>query len=129
MDFAHDPDGGLEGYQRVKKRRDYYGHFYYRVPNGESPADVFDRVSDFLSTLHRDFTKADFPANVIIITHGMAMRLFLMRWFHYSVEQFGALANPRNCEFYLLARQANDRYELPTVPRTRQPATKFCYPP
>lgn len=32
--------------------------FYFkRIPDGESAADVYDRVSDFFGTLHRDFEK------------------------------------------------------------------------
>src|SRR5512137_2008313 len=48
-----------EGYkQKVEEYRDGYGHFYYRFRDGgESCADVFDRISDFLNTMHRDFQK------------------------------------------------------------------------
>ena len=74
--------------------RDAYGTFYYRISEGESGADVYDRVSDFFGTLHRDFEKPDFPANALIVTHGMTLRLFLMRWFHWTVEEFEQLANP-----------------------------------
>lgn len=83
-------------------QRDQHGHFYWRFPHGESCADVYDRISTFLSTLHRDFEKPDFPHNVIIVTHGMTMRVLLMRWFHMSVEEFELLANPKNAAFYHL---------------------------
>ena len=53
--------------------------FYYRIPDGESGADVYDRVSTFLETLYRDFAKPDYPENTIIVTHGMTLRLFFMR--------------------------------------------------
>lgn len=110
-------------------RRDSYGHFYYRLPNGESCADVFDRVSAFLNTLHRDFEKPKFPRNVIIVTHGMTMRLFLMRWFHMPVEQFEVLANPLNCEYYVLTRNLNSHhYTLTTEPRIHKLKHKFQYP-
>jgi len=46
--------------------RDAYGTFYYRIPDGESAADVFDRVSDFFGTLNRDFRKENFPQNAVI---------------------------------------------------------------
>src|SRR5215471_10438223 len=41
----------LEQCRMVDMLRDAYGTFYYRVPDGESAADVYDRVSDFFSTL------------------------------------------------------------------------------
>lgn len=97
-----------------ERERDAYGHFYWRFPDGESCADVYDRISDFLNTMFRDFQKDDYPGNAIIITHGMAMRLFLMRWFHYTVEKFEAIKNPKNAAWYLLEKQDDDHYKLMT---------------
>lgn len=102
----------------LEEERDSYGHFYYRFPDGESCADVYDRVSDFLNTLHRDFEKKHYPRNTVIVTHGMTMRLFLMRWFHLSVEEFELLSNPHNCECYIL--KLNDdsgKYAILKQPR------------
>ena len=104
---------------RIDAERDSYGTFYYRIPDGESAADVFDRVSDFFSTLFRDFEKPDFPANAVMVTHGMTIRLFLMRWFHYTVEQFERLPNPRNCATLCLDLQPDGKYRLDTVLPTR----------
>ncbi len=99
----------------MEDERDGYGVFYWRFPDGESCADVFDRVSDFMNTLHRDFQKDDFPDNVIIVTHGMAMRLFLMRWFHFTVEEFEKIRNPRNCHWFQLDKlESGDKYRLVT---------------
>lgn len=104
-------------YDEVERERDNYGRFYFRIDGGESCADVYDRVSDFLNTLHRDFEKENFPKNVVIPTHGLAMRVLLMRWFHYSVEKFELLANPKNCEFWVLQKNESDHYDLIGEPR------------
>jgi broad specificity phosphatase PhoE len=96
----------------VDKERDAYGIFYFRIPDGESAADVYDRVSDFFNTLFRDFEKPGFPPNAVMITHGMSIRLFLMRWFHYTVEEFEVLANPANCAIVLMELQENGKYKL-----------------
>ncbi|MBK7130447.1 MAG: histidine phosphatase family protein [Crocinitomicaceae bacterium] len=96
----------------VEKARDAYGTFYYRIPDGESAADVYDRISDFFGTLHRDFLKSDFPQNTVIITHGMAIRLFLMKWFHWTVEEFELLANPSNCAIVEFVRDDTGKYKL-----------------
>jgi broad specificity phosphatase PhoE len=103
----------------IDEERDSYGSFYYRFPDGESGADVYDRVSDFFSTLHRDFEKDDYPENVIIVTHGMTIRLFLMRWFHWSVEEFEEVCNPSNCDIFILEKQGNAKYNLLTPLKTR----------
>ena len=96
----------------IDKKRDDYGPFYYRIPDGESVADVFDRVSTFLETMHRDMAKPDFPDNVLIVTHGMTLRLFLMRWLHWSVEDFEKLKNPKNCQIVIMEQSENGRFEL-----------------
>ncbi|MEP6800191.1 MAG: phosphoglycerate mutase family protein, partial [Lapillicoccus sp.] len=71
-----------------KKLRDAYGHFYYRFTHGESGSDVYDRVSTFLESMFRDFETPRSPDSILIVTHGLTMRLFCMRWFHWSVEYF-----------------------------------------
>ena len=106
-----------EGYKdKIEEYRDSYGHFYYRFRDGgESCADVYDRSSDMINTMHRDFEKPSFPKNVIMVTHGMAMRNFIMRWFHSSVEEFESWGNPKNCGYILLERNLNtNKYVLQT---------------
>jgi broad specificity phosphatase PhoE len=102
----------LEQCLSVDKERDAYGSFYFRIPDGESAADVYDRVSDFFHTLFRDFEKTDFPPNAVMVTHGMTMRLFLMRWFHYTVTEFEELSNPSNCDIVVMELQENGKYKL-----------------
>ena len=79
-----------------KAYRDAYGHFFYRFAQGESGADVYDRVGGFLESLYRSFEAPDHPPNVLLVTHGLAMRLFCMRWFHWTVAEFESLSNPGN---------------------------------
>jgi broad specificity phosphatase PhoE len=108
----------VEESEKINQERDEYGTFYYRIPDGESAADVYDRVSDFFGTLYRDFEKADFPENVCVVTHGMTMRLFLMRWFHWTVEKFEGLGNPHNCQLLILEKNVHNKYELTTPLKT-----------
>jgi broad specificity phosphatase PhoE len=107
--------------QDIKKERDEYSTFYFRIPDGESGADVFDRVSTFMETLHRDFRKENFPDNVLIVTHGMTLRLFLMRWLHWRVEEFENVRNPKNCQIVILEKEENGKYKLITKLRMRDP--------
>jgi broad specificity phosphatase PhoE len=50
--------------------------------------------------------------NVVIVTHGLTMRLFCMRWFHWSVEYFESLENPVNGGHVVLLRQPDLKYRL-----------------
>ncbi|MEU1416734.1 phosphoglycerate mutase family protein [Streptomyces sp. NPDC046994] len=95
-----------------KAYRDAYGHFFYRFAQGESGADVYDRVGGFLESLFRSFEDPDHPPNVLLVTHGLAMRLFCMRWFHWTVAEFEALSNPGNGETRMLLLGEDGKYRL-----------------
>lgn len=112
----------------LDEERDAFGTFYYRLPDGESCADVYDRVSGFFDTLFRDFERVNFPPNVIIISHGMTIRVFLMRWFHWTVEEFERVSNPGNCEFFLMEKQRDEKFSLITPLRYHQPGHSYQYP-
>jgi broad specificity phosphatase PhoE len=100
QDFGH--LRAVEAVRLIEAERRAFGAFFYRVPDGESGADVYDRISGFLDTLWRDFEKPDYPQNALLVSHGLTVRLFLMRWFHWSVETFERLRNPSNCEFFVM---------------------------
>lgn len=96
-----------------------YGHFFYRIPNGESAADAYDRVSGFNESLWRQFEEEDFPSVLVLVTHGLMTRVFLMKWYHYSVEYFEDLRNVEHCEFVVMGRQGErGKFELQTPLRT-----------
>lgn len=96
------------------KEREAYGKFFYRMDGGESGADVYDRISDFINALHRDFRKENFPSNILIFGHGMGHRIFLMRWLHAHVEDFERWKNMPNCGTYTLELQKEGKYMLTT---------------
>jgi broad specificity phosphatase PhoE len=114
QDFGNFQDYHL--IQASKKEREGFGRFFYRFPHGESGADVFDRVSAFCGTFHRDLAQIEDPeATAVFVTHGITARLFVMRWLHWSVEDFEALHNPPNCGLLHLQRVgegANTAYRL-----------------
>lgn len=89
--------------KKFKKDRNTFGRFYYRFPNGESGLDVYTRVSSFIGTIFREWSKDRISnGNVVIITHGLTLRLFLMRWFQYTVEEFEHSTNPSNATLYIM---------------------------
>lgn len=83
-----------------RQRRDEFGHFFYRLPYGESGADVDDRVAGFLADLSR--SGEDHPGTVLIVSHGLTLRLLCRRLFGWSVELFESLSNPHTCEYRVL---------------------------
>lgn len=96
------------------QERNKYSLFYYRMKDGESGADVYDRESVFFETLYRDFKKEDYPENTLIVTHGMTLRIFLMRWLHWTVEEYESLENPHNCQVLVMEIDENGKYQLTT---------------
>ena len=105
--------------QKIENERDHVGKFYYRFPTGESGADVYDRVSLFLTTLFREidhesntlrYEKCHYD-NIVIVSHGLFIRLFLMRYFKWTVEQFEELENPSNAGVIILEKNSRGKYE------------------
>lgn len=106
--------GNFQNVQQVldaKKERSKFGRFFYRFPSGEAGLDVYNRVSSFIPTLVRDLDRhrrsgIDMDnVNVVIVTHGLALRLFLMRWFQWSVDCFEESQNPDNCELVTMNKR------------------------
>ena len=96
-----------------------YGHFFYRIPNGESAADAYDRVSGFNESLWRSFREDDFASVCVLVTHGLMTRVFLMKWYHWSVEYFEDLRNMNHCEFVVMQRNNhNGKFVLRNQLRT-----------
>ncbi|KIV79061.1 hypothetical protein PV11_06648 [Exophiala sideris] len=111
QDFGNFQPGGDE-VERLWRERAEYGHFFYRIPNGESGADVYDRVSSFNGSLWRRFSEDTMASVAILVTHGLCSRIFLMAWYHYSVEFFEDLRNINHCEFLVMKLAPNGRYVL-----------------
>ena len=96
-----------------------YGHFFYRIPNGESAADAYDRVSGFNESLWRSFGEDNFASVCVLVTHGLMTRVFLMKWYHFSVEYFEDLRNINHCEFVVMRlNEENGKYILQNQLRT-----------
>ncbi len=113
QDFGH--LRAVEAHKLIEAERRQFGSFFYRIPDGESGADVYDRMSSFMETLFRDFAKPDYPQNALLVTHGLTIRLFLMRWFHWPVEKFERLKNPVNCQYFIMElNPQSQKYHLQT---------------
>ncbi|KMZ68198.1 putative Phosphoglycerate mutase [Zostera marina] len=106
---------------RVEKSlRLRYGRFFYRFPNGESAADVYDRITGFRETLRADIDIGRFQPpgqqspnmNLVIVSHGLTLRVFLMRWYKWTVDQFESLNNFDNGGIMVMETGSGGRYSL-----------------
>ena len=50
--------------------------------------------------------------NLIVVSHGLTILLFLMKWFNWTVDQFEGLTNPTNCEYKILQLGPSGEYSL-----------------
>lgn len=95
-------DHGYGDIKRQERLRETHGWFYYRYEGGESPADCYDRVSGFLESLMRQVERKA-ATRVLVVTHGLALRCFVMRFLHLTVAEFESLQNPANGAVVTLA--------------------------
>lgn len=116
-DFVQDPRIREQDYGRYKtldeffaedKERIKYGTFFYRITNGESGADVYDRCLSFVKDLEASKAK-----QAVIVTHGFALRILLMIFLKWDVTFFEKVRNPKNCEIHIV-ESVKGGYELKT---------------
>jgi broad specificity phosphatase PhoE len=105
-------DVTVENRREIEIARYKEGVLVYRFPNGESGLQLVDRFRFFVNNLRGEFAKDDFPENIVILTHGFEMRVFLMTWFGWSVEYFESLANPKNCEMVTMYLKSDGSYAM-----------------
>jgi broad specificity phosphatase PhoE len=98
-------DHGYADHKEQEPLRRTHGWFYYRFHGGESPADCYDRISGFLESLMRQAERKA-AERALIITHGLTIRCFVMRFLHLTVEQFDRMENPSNCDVITLGPKA-----------------------
>ncbi|XP_047071462.1 phosphoglycerate mutase-like protein AT74H [Lolium rigidum] len=122
QDFGNFQD--REKMRAEKEVRRRYGRFFYRFPDGESAADVYDRITGFRETLRADIDIGRFqppslpgsPAapemNLVLVSHGLTLRVFLMRWYKWTVRQFEGLANFDNGGALVMQTGEGGRYSL-----------------
>lgn len=108
----------ISSMQDVMEKRQTYGHFFFRFPQGESAADVYDRVAGFQDTLFRSFHRQS-PRKerdvVVLVTHGIYCRVFLMKWFRWTYEEYESFTNVPNGSLMVMELdEENDRYILKT---------------
>ena len=72
--------------------------------------------------------KKIFPENCVLVTHGLTIRLFIMRFFHLTVEEFEQIAAPKNCDLVVLELQDDGHYRLITEMEKSAAALRYSRP-
>lgn len=104
-----------EEMEKIWQERAHYGHFFYRIPFGESAADVYDRCAGFNETLFRQFHSDKFPSVLVLVTHGIWARVFLMKWYRWTYEEFESLKNVPHCQLIMMEKDPEtQKYNLRT---------------
>jgi len=89
-----------EEFEKWARMRNSNGKFYARPPDGESRADVAQRLRLFLQTVMHDVASGN--DNVVIVGHGVTNRAFEMNFLHYPVDWFERSGNPGNADVTLV---------------------------
>eukprot|EP00656_Telonema_subtile_P003345 TRINITY_DN1152_c0_g1_i1.p1 TRINITY_DN1152_c0_g1~~TRINITY_DN1152_c0_g1_i1.p1 ORF type:complete len:156 (+),score=46.24 TRINITY_DN1152_c0_g1_i1:447-914(+) len=72
---------------------------------------------EFVAARHAQPVTVHDDCTIVLVTHGLTMRLFLMRWFQVDVETFEETANPPNCGMVVMDRCESGRFKLTTPSR------------
>lgn len=92
-----------------QKCEDQEGHFWARMPLGESRFDVANRVHQTFGTFHRDNERHGIET-IVVICHGVTLRAFVMQWLHLTPEWFNNEPNPGNCDIRLINDGRDEGY-------------------
>eukprot|EP00532_Pseudo-nitzschia_australis_P015016 CAMPEP_0168283456 /NCGR_PEP_ID=MMETSP0141_2-20121125/22956_1 /TAXON_ID=44445 /ORGANISM="Pseudo-nitzschia australis, Strain 10249 10 AB" /LENGTH=349 /DNA_ID=CAMNT_0008227341 /DNA_START=53 /DNA_END=1103 /DNA_ORIENTATION=- len=132
----------------AKSERRTFGRFFFRFPEGESGMDVYSRCSSFLATLSRDIKQIDLrysnlfshdddrvnenetglasakcgmaDMNILVVCHGLTLRLLLMRYFQLTVEEFESSYNSQNAKLVVMNRFVYDDNDVHSDPGNRK---------
>lgn len=130
----------------AKSERRTFGRFFFRFPDGESGLDVYSRCSSFLATLSRDIKHIDqqyshrdlhddkgntstkcamVDMNILIVCHGLTLRLLLMRYFQLSVGEFESSYNSQNAKLVVMNRFVLDEKDAHKNPGNKKYYCEF----
>ncbi|KAH8749511.1 hypothetical protein F5883DRAFT_694843 [Diaporthe sp. PMI_573] len=80
--------------------------------------------SGFNESLWRQFGEGDFASVCVLVTHGLMSRVFLMKWYHFSVKYFEDLLDINHCELLIMNKQESGKYVLEINSGHGTPASK-----
>ncbi|KAK9927145.1 hypothetical protein M0R45_024345 [Rubus argutus] len=126
QDFGNFQD--REKMRLEKSMRMLYGRFFFRFPNGESAADVYQETlkSDIDVGRFQPPGERNSNINLVIVSHGLTLRVFLIRWYKWTVEQFEGINNFGNASMVVMERGYGGRYSL-SIHHTEEELREFGF--
>ena len=96
------------------KEQEKVGEYFYRFKNGESGADVHARMSIFLQYLFRRILAIDYQKydNVVIVSHNLAIRLFMMNFLNLPVSEYDNIKQIGNAQFWVIEKDEFGKYHV-----------------
>lgn len=92
--------------KRYVRAKEWKGQYWAKMPQGESRAEVSQRVLSFISTIMRDTTTNDTRPeevrNVIVVTHGVTARCLVKEFLNKEYEWVQDEPNPDNASVRLI---------------------------
>lgn len=96
-------------FAHYQKHKEFDGEFFARMPGGESRCDVAQRVHQVFGTFHRDAERHG-VRDLVVVSHGVTIRAFVMMWCHLPFEWIEQEANPGNCSIRLITGEGDRGY-------------------
>jgi 2,3-bisphosphoglycerate-dependent phosphoglycerate mutase len=87
----------------------FHGRFWAKMPMGESRFDVARRIDQSFAIFHRDLERHHIE-DLIVVSHGVSVRAFVMMWCHKSPEWLEDEPNPGNCAIRLIDDDGDQGY-------------------
>lgn len=100
-----------DDYVEKNERRKARGRMYYRFKNAESGYDVLNRVGGFYNQLRTDWMLGNRKDTVLIVTHEIVIRCFLMLALDLPPEKVEDRI-VKNCEIIHLIALENLKFRL-----------------
>ncbi|MEA2112578.1 MAG: histidine phosphatase family protein [Patescibacteria group bacterium] len=90
----------------IEKERYKVGVLYYKFPGGDDSSIFVRSIGEFVDELKINGSQRNFPENVIVVTHGFALRVIAKFLLNMSEDDFRWIRNPINC--YIASFKIND---------------------
>jgi broad specificity phosphatase PhoE len=103
---------------QTRRQRNLFGRFWYRMPEGESTSDTYDRVCGLYQSImiHDSLEESGELGkavdNYVMVAHGLSLRLLLMRILGWNVRRFNEVYNLDNGEIVILLKGSRGQYHL-----------------
>jgi 2,3-bisphosphoglycerate-dependent phosphoglycerate mutase len=123
---------------QYRKFEAFEGRYWARMPQGESRADVSQRMNIFFDRLHRDLERdvhlhgRDLKVrDVVVVSHGVTLRCLVKEWLGLPYEWIEQERNPANCSVRLIEGGIDKGYVFQGFPvhgRSKQEAREDGLP-